>query len=392
MIKQLFGRITMLSLAVLLFLQAAATPTTQAKASTQQDDSSPKPLCLPGYYSNSAQDCLPLGASQTLATQVSQGIPYPMRHMPIIHPDPALNKLPIQVAKINLDESEPAPYYASYDDAVNGVNPMGFIAAGHLRYISYIYRADYNGKAILQTEAGTWMRAAPAAHTSFQGLIFTQNPTTDFGWIVDETPAYTAPSFNATKSGKTYYRENIIQIFAAQEAEGVMWYLIAPNEWVNSLKSRRIQVSSQQPEGVGAPRWIEINLLEQTLEVYENGQLLFATIIASGLDPFFTQPGVFQIYKKLEKGTMQGAFEADRSDFYYLQDVPWTLYYDKARALHAAYWRTFFGYPQSHGCVNLSPGDAHWLYDWANEGDFVYVYDPSGKTPTDPEQYSSGAP
>jgi len=40
--------------------------------------------------------------------------------------------------------------------------------------------------------------------------------------------------------------------------------------------------------------------------------------------------------------------------------------------------------------VNLSVADSHWLYDWANEGDYVYVWDPSGKTPTDPALYGSG--
>ena len=87
---------------------------------------------------------------------------------------------------------------------------------------------------------------------------------------------------------------------------------------------------------------------------------------------------------------MTGAFEADRSDYYYLDKVPWTMYFDGARALHAAYWRTMFGFPQSHGCVNLSPGDAHFLFDWANEGDWVYVWDPSGQTPTDPSKYGEG--
>jgi lipoprotein-anchoring transpeptidase ErfK/SrfK len=67
------------------------------------------------------------------------------------------------------------------------------------------------------------------------------------------------------------------------------------------------------------------------------------------------------------------------------------MYFDGARALHAAYWRTRFGYPQSHGCVNLSMGDAHWLFLWAHEGDWVYVHDPSGKTPTDPALYTGGA-
>ncbi len=87
---------------------------------------------------------------------------------------------------------------------------------------------------------------------------------------------------------------------------------------------------------------------------------------------------------------MSGAFEADRSDYYYLEDVPFTLYYDGARALHGAYWRYNLGYPQSHGCVNLAIIDAHYLFDWAKDGDWVYVHDPSGVTPTDPKLYQGG--
>ena len=87
---------------------------------------------------------------------------------------------------------------------------------------------------------------------------------------------------------------------------------------------------------------------------------------------------------------MSGAFASDKSDFYYLADVPWTMYFDEARAIHGAYWRAWFGIPQSHGCVNLSIGDARWVYDWAQEGDYVYVWDPSGQTPTDPKFYTQG--
>ena len=39
---------------------------------------------------------------------------------------------------------------------------------------------------------------------------------------------------------------------------------------------------------------------------------------------------------------MRGSFEADHSDAYYLEDVPWTMYYDKERALHGAYWHNGF--------------------------------------------------
>ena len=87
---------------------------------------------------------------------------------------------------------------------------------------------------------------------------------------------------------------------------------------------------------------------------------------------------------------MGGAFEADRSDYYFLEDVPWILYYDESRALHGAYWHNRFGYPRSHGCVNLPLADAHWIYDWAEEGTWVYVFDPTGETPTDPSKFGPG--
>jgi len=348
------------------------------------------PLCLPGMPADGT--CLLYGPAQTVAEMEAAGFPYPIRDLPAALPSSDLAELPVFVAKINLPEDQSAPIYASFDDAVAGVNPVGQIDPGSLRYISYVTRADYNGKPYLQLETGGWMRASPAAYTDFQGLVFYENPRNDFGWIIDQTPGYYEPSFSSQSTGNDYIREDVIQVYNTVEAEGVTWYQIAPDEWVNSMKARVVSVNTRPPEGVDTNRWIEINLLQNTMSVYEDGQLQFATLIATGVEPFYTQPGVFQIYEKKLLETMQGSFEADRSDFYYLQDVPWTMYFDQARALHATYWHTLFGYQQSHGCVNLSPGDANWLFQWADEGDTVWVHDPSGQTPTDEDFYGPGAP
>lgn len=49
---------------------------------------------------------------------------------------------------------------------------------------------------------------------------------------------------------------------------------------------------------------------------------------------------------------------------YQLRDVPYIQYFAAGQALHAAYWHDVFGRPRSHGCVNLSPIDAHRVFMW----------------------------
>ncbi|WP_437784972.1 L,D-transpeptidase [Sorangium sp. So ce1097] len=49
---------------------------------------------------------------------------------------------------------------------------------------------------------------------------------------------------------------------------------------------------------------------------------------------------------------------------YALKDVPYIQYFAAGYALHAAYWHDVFGTPRSHGCINLSPIDAHRVFMW----------------------------
>jgi hypothetical protein len=350
------------------------------------------PLCLPGMPADGT--CLLYGPAQTVAEMKEAGIPYPPRDLPAAQPPSEMNVMPVNIAKINLPDEQPAPIYASFEDAVAGVNPTRYIEPGSMRYVSYVNHRDHSGKPYLQLSTGGWMRAAPIAYTNFQGLAFYENPRNDFGWIVSFDPlqSYLEPSFDAPTTDQTYAREDVIQVYNAIEEDDITWYQIGPDEWMHSLAAAVVSVNATPPEGVGKNRWIEVNLFTQTMSIYEEGELLFATVLATGRDPFFTKPGVFEIDEMQAVGHMQGSFTADRSDFYYLEDVPWVMYYDEARAFHSTYWPFGFGFPQSHGCINLSPGDANWLFQWAELGDAVWVHDPSGLTPTDAAAYGPGAP
>lgn len=365
-------------------------PAGTARAASAETDGSyyDLPLCLPGFYPSAPDDCLALGASQSVKNLADEGIPDILEELPAASPDYSLTELPVSVAKIVAGTSEAVPVYASLDEARNGGTPLRTLAAGPMRYVSMVNQVSDGGRILVQLESGEWMQAQPIySWTRFQGLRFSRTPRNDFGWIVNDAESYTAPGYASPKTGKVHAKYEVIQIYQVAEADGYEWYRINQVEWVSSHKSRRMVVDTTRPEGVTGDRWIHIDLGNFTLSVYEGGELVFASLIASGLPPFYTQPGTFQIYKMYETVTMQDAYEADRSDFYHLQAVPWAMFYDRNTAIHGVYWPVVLGFNQSHGCVNMSPGDANWVYHWAKVGDWVYVNDPSGKTPTDPAYY-----
>ncbi len=364
--------------------------------SAQEEKSpiSPSVLCMPGVYLTDPQDCLPLGPSSYMTQLASEGIHLPLSKLPSQPIDSQLGELPFFYAILG---DGATPVYPSLEDAMYGRNEIRKIDPGKLRYVSYIDYAETNFGRFFQLADDTWVSVSSRVsvpHSYPGGIEFTQTPTNSFGWVLPfaasietkRTPGYTADD----STGNTVAPYQILQVYGTQTVDGQEWDLVGPDEWIDGRYIGKVYPNSTPPPGIENGRWVEVNLFEQTLAVYENNQLVYATLIASGMDPFFTKPGLFQIQNKLESTTMSGAFEANRSDYYYLQDVPWTMYYDHARALHGAYWRTAFGYPQSHGCINLSPADSHWLYNWANVGDWVYVWDPSGQTPTDPSYYNDG--
>jgi len=349
----------------------------------QEEPESGAVVCEPSAYTQRLVDCVPLGPSQYLSDIAKLGITIPQRPLPAYKPDPGLTQLSYRYFNL---EKDYVPIYSAPGERGDGINqfPPGFV------YVSYIDRVE-SGGVYYMLQNGGWIpgKGARVGEISgFQGLAFYSTPQNSFGWPFEEIPVKSAPGYNTPETGKRLDPYSIIQIYNTQNVDNADWNLIGPNQWVEARKVAQVIIDATPPEGVTNNRWIEVNLAEQTLSVYDNYELAFATVIASGLEPFWTKPGLFQIFQKKETETMRNN---DPSDFYYLDNVPWTMYFDGARALHGAYWRTRFGYPQSHGCVNLSVGDSHWLFNWAVEGDWVYVHDPSGLTPTDPSLYTDYA-
>jgi len=125
------------------------------------------------------------------------------------------------------------------------------------------------------------------------------------------------------------------------------------------------------PEGVGeGDRWIDIDLGRQTLVAYDWKQPRYVTLVSTGrartpspeLD-YLTPRGLHQIRGKHLTSTMDDDEPGEPP--YSLEDVPYVMYFRGAYAFHSAFWHDRFGRPRSHGCINLAPADAKWLYNWA---------------------------
>ncbi|HEY6562757.1 MAG TPA: L,D-transpeptidase [Polyangiaceae bacterium] len=120
-------------------------------------------------------------------------------------------------------------------------------------------------------------------------------------------------------------------------------------------------------------KWLLISITRGTLTAYAGLTPVFATLISPGaggvprpgvsLVKASTTPlGVYRITFKLRSTTMSP--DPDEPRRFWIDEVPHTQYFAAPFALHAAYWHEDFGVPKSAGCINLSPRDAAWLFDW----------------------------
>lgn len=133
----------------------------------------------------------------------------------------------------------------------------------------------------------------------------------------------------------------------------------------------RIAELREDPSGFAerGRKWIDVSIRKQILVAYEGKRPVFATLVSTGRagmeDPEETTAtvrGTFMIVSKHISGTMDG--DDTTADSFDLRDVPYIQYFHKGYALHGAYWHDEFGRPRSHGCVNLAPADAAWLFEW----------------------------
>jgi lipoprotein-anchoring transpeptidase ErfK/SrfK len=144
----------------------------------------------------------------------------------------------------------------------------------------------------------------------------------------------------------------------------------APAEHIRIIQPQELTPLS--PGVPAAKKLIDISISQQTLTAYEDDVEVFKTKISSGLNrqregeiPWKTPSGEFHVRSKMPSQRMGDDPITSDVSGYVLPGVPWVSYFHETGvAIHGTYWHDNYGVPMSHGCVNMRPEEALWVYRW----------------------------
>ena len=155
---------------------------------------------------------------------------------------------------------------------------------------------------------------------------------------------------------RTLYPRQVVSVVEEQPE----WIRIGEGAWVARADLRVARVTTAPPTTRPEERWIDVDLDQQTLVAYEGAKPVYVTLVSTGKAKTATTEGIYRVWLKFAETDMNGSMAGEGD--YAVATVPWTEFFARDLALHTAYWHDRFGEPRSHGCVNLSPRDARWLY------------------------------
>jgi hypothetical protein len=157
--------------------------------------------------------------------------------------------------------------------------------------------------------------------------------------------------------------------------DGNAWYVIQDegdknlHYFVPTEQLRPISPDELSPLSPDVPigqKRIDVNLTSQTLTCFELDKVVLSTQVSSGQGSLLATPaGNFNLVVKLPSRNMSTTSRL-ADDVIPLVGVPWTSFFTtEGHAFHGTYWHNNFGFPMSHGCVNMRNADALWLFRWS---------------------------
>ena len=250
-------------------------------------------------------------------------------------------------------------------------------------------------------------KVKPDSASPFHGVAVKSVEALPFAWVrTKEAHVYRFDGDKPEKTDATLERRTIHKLSGKTRKVGNVTYReAADGRWLKGTEVGAAIVPAEWPKAAAdGEKWIDISIENQVLIAWQGKVPMYATLVSTGQDGMgdwqttkSTIRGTFRIRDKHVTATMDSngrsaegggpapgaaappaAAGGDEHDENYgktvrrgqgtfeLRDVPWVQYFAAGFALHTAYWHDVFGIARSHGCVNLSPIDAHWLFGFSD--------------------------
>ena len=110
--------------------------------------------------------------------------------------------------------------------------------------------------------------------------------------------------------------------------------------------------------------------LPETASVWRDGQIIFTTLVNTGIAVAPTAPGTYPVFARYLVTTMTGKNPDGKP--YSDPGIPWVSYFNGGDALHG-YIRASYGFPQSLGCVEMTYANAETMFPLTPLGTLVTV-------------------
>jgi hypothetical protein len=254
--------------------------------------------------------------------------------------------------------------------------------------VAWTDQADQDGRTWLLGHDLLWVakdRVVPYPKVTFHGVKLGVDARLPLAFFRGkDRPQFRRDGSDFVATDKTWARLSFVELTGNRVDQAGEIYLETKDQglWVKKTDAVVPTPQATTPWGatVGeddatgkAPRgratWLEASVLGGWMLAFEGTRPVYATLISPGrggipvpgkdpLETASTPTGIFKITGKFATATMAAPHEFIHSD------VPWTQNFHGPHAIHGTYWHDDWGNKKSAGCVNVSPLDGKYLYEF----------------------------
>ena len=245
--------------------------------------------------------------------------------------------------------------------------------------MAYTRAFDVDGRTFLLSSDLTVVpadRVRRFRKSQFHGTRLGQGVQLPLAWFrVKARPKYQLDGDVVQPTGEHWPVRSFVGLSGKRRAQGKQTFLeTREGHWVDGADVTIARDYGKRPFAVKpGDKWIMVSIMGGTLVAYDDLTPVYATLMSPGqggvprkggdnVKNSTTPLGIYPITFKDRAATMSPEFGDQRS--FWIADVPFTQYFNAPFALHTAYWHERFGEPMSGGCINVSPIDGEWLFEW----------------------------